>query len=422
MKFAKLFFVFLLALMLFSFVAAVDIEVKDSVKKGENFIVKISGTFTKPIIASQVEFNRGSSSVNFGKINLINIEGDYYFYLQIPRTEERTLGDYTMTIKDVSYRSAGKIVTSDLTAPFTIINETVPFSISPPLIVTSGQYSVDVENLMPKKIVIDLEKITMPVGNVSQGLLDNLSISDIENETEKQGFFATLFAAFSSDKNATQEENITEGETGVPITGAVVVTNSITLKDGETITLEFNAPAEKGFEKLDLYYENIPYGVLVYNPEVKTIVIQDDEKNDSVNTTEPSENFTNDAAEGTIAVDNVTYVIDRNKTSENNTEIIVTENGTFINISSNQVIGSDTQTCKEQNGNVCTPNKEICIGDVVQARANLCCLGTCETIKKTSTGKLIGWIIIIVIVLFLVWFIKQKYMKASPGRVDLLNK
>ena len=48
-----------------------------------------------------------------------------------------------------------------------------------------------------------------------------------------------------------------------------------------------------------------------------------------------------------------------------------------------------------------------------------CCLGNCIKVKKSQTGKIIGWLIIIVIVIFLIWF-KIKY-KTTKNKFSLIN-
>src|SRR5665811_1628965 len=92
-------FIFLFVFLLIVSVSAVDIEVKDSVKKGENFIVKISGTFVTPLKTSQVEFYRQHMTTTFSKVNLEKIEGDYYFYLAIPET--KLADNYSIVLTDV---------------------------------------------------------------------------------------------------------------------------------------------------------------------------------------------------------------------------------------------------------------------------------------------------------------------------------
>lgn len=69
------------------------------------------------------------------------------------------------------------------------------------------------------------------------------------------------------------------------------------------------------------------------------------------------------------------------------------------------------KTCSELGGIICSSDEECSIG-VVDAKDDKCCLGSCEEIKKSSTGKIIGWVIIILIVVLLGWF----FMKAKKKK------
>ena len=74
------------------------------------------------------------------------------------------------------------------------------------------------------------------------------------------------------------------------------------------------------------------------------------------------------------------------------------------------------------NGTFCEPGKEKCDGNLKYASNIKCCMGTCQKIKKESGNrKLIGWLIIGAISLFVVWFIKKKYRSAAPPAIDLLK-
>jgi hypothetical protein len=399
MKFQKFFLAIIFGLFLTSFVSSVDIEIKDSVKLGENFIVKISGVFLNSIQENQVKFYRqGYMPTEMGSIDIKEIEGDYYFYLEIPL--EKTSENYTIVIEDVKYKSGRDTIEGDISASFTITEQMAPFSISPPLIIATGEYEVEVQNLLDKSITIDLERKVKPTEPVEE---DNSTNETSEND---EGFFDIFFNLFSSD-NSTEETNST------PITGQAVTDAPITLKSGEIKTLTFLAPKEKGFEKLELYYDYEGYAALVYNPEGEKIVIIDDdeEEKEIIN---QSENETNQTINETIEF---------NETQEevNHTNIEVKDDGTIINKTSNETIGSTQRTCSQNNGVICKKNAEVCLNnEKVKSSNGYCCLSECIEVKKTSTGKIIGWIIIGALALFLAWFFKQKYSRAGPGAVNLL--
>ena len=64
---------------------------------------------------------------------------------------------------------------------------------------------------------------------------------------------------------------------------------------------------------------------------------------------------------------------------------------------------SVSEICSELNGKICSPNQQ-CDGEIEYAIDGVCCIGTCTEIQESSTGIIIGWTIIILIVVFLAWF------------------
>jgi len=68
------------------------------------------------------------------------------------------------------------------------------------------------------------------------------------------------------------------------------------------------------------------------------------------------------------------------------------------------------KTCSQLEGAICKSN-EKCSGESIDALDAKCCLGTCAEAKKTPTGKIIGWLIIILVFVFLYLFLTKKYRK-----------
>jgi len=384
--------VFLFLVLSFGLVSSVDISVKDQVKLGENFVVKVSGSFYTQPTTSDIKFYRDGTKTSFGAIKLEKIEGEYYFFLEIPL--EKIPGNYSVVLEDIEYNSGREVIEGDISANFRILNEVVPFSINPPLLITSEDYDVEVQNLMDSKIKINLEKTSKP--------------SEVEGESvETGGFLDALFSIFSSD-NATVDDTPKDEEVVVeePTSG-----NSITLMSGEKKTLHESAPEKKGFQLLELYYNGESYGVMVYSPEGKpeTKVDEDDEKEDS----ESAANETKEVNE-TKTED----ILEEKGIDEK--EVIITDEGKVLNKTTNEEIDLDLKTCAELNGTSC-PIGQKCNGKTELTIGAQCCLGTCEVIKKSSTGKVVGWFIIAAIAIFLTWFFKQKYKKAAPKKIDIIE-
>jgi len=71
------------------------------------------------------------------------------------------------------------------------------------------------------------------------------------------------------------------------------------------------------------------------------------------------------------------------------------------------------------NGSICNES-ETCDIEPVLAKDNFCCLGNCEEIKTNFSGRILGWGIVVIVVVFLIWFFKFKYKRAKK-EVDLLK-
>ncbi|MBN2893341.1 MAG: hypothetical protein JXL97_15825, partial [Bacteroidales bacterium] len=105
-------------------------------------------------------------------------------------------------------------------------------------------------------------------------------------------------------------------------------------------------------------------------------------------------------------------------------ELIVNETKNSTN-ESTQSEAELLKACESLGGKVCVVNEETCEGQIKTSKNIKCCIGECVPVKKSSTGKTIGWILIISIALFVTWFLKKKYMKArpqSPNLIDIANK
>jgi len=157
----------------------------------------------------------------------------------------------------------------------------------------------------------------------------------------------------------------------------------IELFSGEIRNLEFDLGNETSFSFIELKTENITYEIPVY-----VFVIEKTETEES----EPEEETTTEEDEETTP-----------DSEEEEDEIKV----------------ASTKTCAEENGTICKDN-EKCNATIIQARDATCCLDTCKEIKKDNTGKILGWSMVIIIVVFVIWFFKVKY-KGAKKEINLLK-
>jgi hypothetical protein len=81
---------------------------------------------------------------------------------------------------------------------------------------------------------------------------------------------------------------------------------------------------------------------------------------------------------------------------------------------------SSTKTCAEKNGTLFNTKIEKCGTEYENVKDGWCCYGTISQIEKSSSGKTIGIIIILLIAIGLIWFYLTKYRKIKRP-VNLLK-
>lgn len=167
--------------------------------------------------------------------------------------------------------------------------------------------------------------------------------------------------------------------------------SSVELLSGEEETLEFNLGEETALRTIKLSSENTEYNILVYSlVEGSTPIKPTPTNNESSSETNNTEN---------------------NSTSNNDSK-----NET----NSEEEIKPETdETCSDLEGSVCSEN-QVCEGTQQYTKEGVCCIGICKEKEKSNTGKIIGWGMIVIILISLYWFFKNKYRRAKRD-VDLFK-
>lgn len=181
-----------------------------------------------------------------------------------------------------------------------------------------------------------------------QNLKDyQIAINIDENKTETGGGFFSFFFKDTNSRN-----------------------NSVILKSGEVKNIEFGLGNETSFRNIWLSTENLEYKIPVY-AFVSQIQNKEggEEQNESAEDGEGGEEEANETG--------------GKKISE-----------------------ATTKTCAEANGTICKSD-EKCDKTSVQAKDATCCIGVCGKIEKKITGKLIGWGLLVVLFIIILWFVKK---------------
>ena len=331
------------------FVCSVSIELNSEYDRGETLIAKVSGNFVDNINKGDIFFYRRHMQTSIAEYDLIKVENQFFIYAKLGI--EKVPDNYSIQIKNVRYMNGSQISQDPIIGNFSITGNTSDFWISPGAQIVDKDYLIQVQNLQPETITIN--------------------INSEEMVSESGGFFSSFFG--------------TENET------TSTSASSIEILSGEIKDIEFSLEDMTILKEIKLSSENTVYFSPIYNIYVPgNITI---EENNTLNYT----------GEGTIIEEDIIN-------EDPNEEIIINED-TGETITRKE---AKTKTCDEVNGSICNTT-EICGGTTFYASDSLCCLGKCALEKKNNSAKIIGWVLMIAVGLILVWFLsKRKNTKGKP--------
>lgn len=427
--------ILILTLIFFPLLSAVQIDLNSEFRQGEILTAKISGNFLEPVLKENIYFYREYVQVPF-EFELLKIETDYYIYTS---TIGKIPGNYSLVIKDSEYYIAGgKTTDDDIIRNFSINEEQADFSALPGVVVTDSTFLLEIQNLKEEQIKVYIDK------------------NAFAKEEKEQGFFASLFGSKENEISHEKE---------------------ITLKAGEIkqVELEFENVSSPVMKNVRLSTDNFTTNIFIYvlsghdkeNSQKKSIKFEIDFFNVTMATSSNAIRILYLINNGNTTFENVTLTVSDslkdyilaepafidelkanetekiilNISSKNKSEII---NGsinakTLDNISDNADIylnilkdfvpeknqtnpeeaPASSKTCAKNKGIICQKN-QTCTTEPIISKDGSCCLSECKEKKKSSTGKIIGWTVIILLIILYIWFYFRKYKKTNK-KVDLLK-
>ncbi len=406
--------IFLTILFLFfPIVSAVEFELKEQFDQGETLLARISGNFLENIATEDVFFFRGHVRIPM-IYDVLEIEDDFYIYALLAGKEPT---NYSIVIKNTKYMKGIDVSEEDLVKNFTIIEDTAIFSVNPGLVKTSGDFSVEVQNLQETEITLEiatgLETTQRNFINLKSGEIKKIDFElGIANQNLEivgliTGNFTYLLPVFITTNETISEKKESKLKFEPSILHVSMATNS----DAKRI-IRLRNTGEADLENIFLFVSPLlePY-VSLSIEELDDLESNSSEKIEIFFLSDEEEFIVegkliaqaeNTSTSLTIVMD---FIKDFIPSEESETEIEV----------------RSTLACSEEGGTFCIENEE-CSEDVVYAKDGACCIGTCEPIeKKGSTGKIIGWGILILIILILYWFYKRRY-KGVRNKIDLVKR
>ncbi len=418
-KFLKSGVILLLVLILvLQTVLAVEFNIKDEYNQAETLLTKISGNFIDGISKSNIYFYRGHVRVPM-EYSVTKIENEYYLYALLPENS----ANYSIIVKDVRYYSGTQIIEEDIERKFFITETLADFSIDPGFIVTDVNFPIKVQNLQDAQITIavsgvfkggdesidlmsgEIKDINFELGNISLPNLETIELStaNLNYQIPVYIFGENLYCG---DGTCNGEENCTICEEDCAICEEELNETEVNETDEEQIDFEFD-PEELEISMAtdstriktiyltnpgDIVIEDI---VLTLSTSLEDYIILSEEEIDELDAgsqikieLEISSGMDEETIEGYIKA---------------NSDVISIKSDIILNFVEGYVISEEEDEDEDENDG----------GSSAQT-------STSKSDDPDSTGKIIGWSILIIVVLGLAWFFLVKF-KGTKKKVNLLD-
>ncbi len=399
----------LIFLLMLPLISSIEFEMKTEFDQGETLLAVISGNFLDQITENNVFFYKDHVRIPV-VYDVRKINGDFYLYGMLT---EKTQGNYSIKVEDVRYMNGAQIIDEDIIKNFTITENTIDFSINPGFVITSEDFFLEVQNLKNQKITIQIDA---PKVFISESSLEIKSGEtkkiNFELDTENQVLEEIKLSSGNTDYsipifinliNETKEKKEFEFKFEPNNINVSMATDS----DTKRIIYILNT-GDTAVENITLLISSSLKSYIEISPETINELDKDANKKVEINIISDSELG---ILEGTITANNgnfstsVTLIL-------NFIEDYIPKDG------EENESGTILTTCAQLEGVICGDN-EGCTGETIPTKDGICCLTSCKEIKKSPTGKIIGWVVVVIVILFLLWAFK-KYKKVKP-KVNLLK-
>ena len=384
--------------MLVPLISAIEFDMKSEFDQQETLFAKISGNFVEPILEENIFFYLRHERISI-KPNLAKIQNEYYIYAQLPQTTN----NYSMVIEDAEYTHQGKIIEEDIVRNFTISGNLTDFSIDKGFVSTNKDFFIEVKNLQDSKLDIDLvlddysEKINLNSGQskkINFKVDDKTEFTKIELSSLNTRYEIPLYIYGGESSSIKNNLRFEPAELNISLA---------TGSDSEAIVYLSNIG--------DIFLTNISISIsdsLKDYISISTQEIEELEEDKSVK-----------IEMDIIPSDEARFVQGTLKAEVNGSFFYV---DIYLNFIEDYIpIEEDSEVldeCAKLVGVICRDSEE-CSGSIELIGDEVCCLGICEeTESSSSSGKIIGWIIVIVILGVVVWFFLKKY-RAPKKDIDL---
>ena len=393
------------SLLILPLISSVETEIKPEFSSGETLLARISGNFVDQITRDDVFFYREPSHAAIAVIyDVVKIDDEFYIYALLAG---KIQGNYSLGIEGVRYYRATEIVDDDIVLNFTISNETAVFSVNPGALITKDDFSIELQNLQDRRIIIEIvEDSPWIIQQTSLELRSGEKKEVFFNvaENPERGFVAVGFFSenFSYILPVYLDTNKTAGgKTDFEFQPSVVEVSMSTDSDAKRVLYLTNTGNET--------IENILFDI---SPLFAPYVTISPDKIDALNpdSTEKIEIQITSGGQEAILEGEITAYSGNFSSSFT---LILNFAKDFVPTDGEEEPVIVT-TCEELGGTICSENQE-CSGESVYAKDGVCCLAPAECAEEEigSTAKWIGWGLLVLALVFLYWFYKRRYKRVQ---------
>lgn len=409
-------------MLLFPLVSAVDFTMDTNLSQGQTIVAKIVGDFSKPILKDNIEFYRGHVRVSFNN-DVIKVKEAYYIYAD---TIGKNPENYSLRIKNIEYKQSGKTITEDLEKNFTISNETADFAITSGFITSNEDFSINLENLKDETIIINY--------NISTLSGDEGGLSGYEEGKDYE------LEIFPGSKNLDFQIEGLKDSTSKLITFyndnfhyAIPLSLFVTEEQigGDIYNFDFfpeeldlTVPTGESTDKI-IYIYNRGSGTLnnvrlELSESLRPFIIKLSDESFGQILPNSNANFNMTLISGSERTIDGTLTVTTDEGVSNFLNIRINFKDDYIIPPEEKAQFVETRTCQQLSLPVCLKDVEVCSGNPQPAGNDVCCVGRCVPVAKSSTGKIIGWILLLIVIGAVTWFFFKKY-KGVKNPVDLLK-
>jgi len=401
---------------------------KTQFAQGETFFATLDGNILEDIISENVGFYKNHIQIPL-TFDIAKLNKTYYIYALLPYNEQ----NYTLKIKDVYYKEANKIQTSDLEKTFQITNKTADFNVKPGFVITDKNFTLSLYNNLNS----DLE-ITYVIENKSHSanlpLQETTKLTVLTDDILSQGF---MFMQISSDNlaykiplylikpatNVSEDNETDDNETDIDENETIINKEKLRFLDNRFYaTLNKDQSISHKFYIENLGELNATNVNLILSPELKNYVSVSPNKFDLIKSNREITSNREVVSNREVSF-NLTFKFTRTgnftgflfANSTNSSDKLWLEFRVGTNVTFNSSI-KDEKNCSELKGKKCA----ICYGTSIVAEDGLCCMN-CEPPAKSKTNWTAIYIVVGLLILILA-FVLLKFKKPKLSAEDILKK